>query len=116
MSSSSPKQQPEEINISTRDRERYAGYRDLHITYEGSSIETPVRAPDISRQGMFINTGKFFPEGTVIKVQFRLTRMDQEVKCRAEVRYCLNGVGIGVQFLDITPEQAQSIEDEMTAK
>lgn len=105
-----------DLNISTRDNQRYAGYRDLHIIYEGSSQEIPVRAPDISPQGMFINTARHFSEGAIIKIQFHLTRTGVAVHVRGEVRYCLSGVGIGVQFLDISPAVSQAIEDEMTRK
>src|SRR5205085_5731193 len=97
-----PKQQQQpDLHISTRDDTRYTGYRDLEIVYEGSSQHIPVRAPDISAQGMFINTAKHFPEGAVIKIQFRLSQTDYIVRTRAEVRYCLAGVGIGVQFIEI---------------
>ena len=106
---------PDQLRISTRDV-RYHGYRDLAIVYEGSSENIPVRAPDISPSGMFINTARRFPEGAVIKVTFRLTQSNYEVSCRAEVRYCLESVGIGIQFVDIDPAAQSAIEDELTLR
>ncbi len=97
----------------TREALRYAPYRDLTLVYEGNSIEMPVRVPDLSTKGIFINTGRTFPEGTVIKVRFRLTHSGYEVKVRGEVRYSLQGVGIGVKFIDLSPEAKRSIEEEM---
>jgi hypothetical protein len=35
------------------------------------------------------------------------------VKARAEVRYCLAGVGVGVEFIDISPEAQRAISEEM---
>jgi hypothetical protein len=35
------------------------------------------------------------------------------VNARAEVRYCLRGVGIGVEFIDIPPLDRQAIENEI---
>jgi len=99
--------------IPARISERFAAYRDLAISYEGFSEQIPVRAPDISETGMFINTGKVFPEGAVIKVRFRLTRTLYEVEARAEVRYNLPGVGIGVEFVDISPEARDAIRFEL---
>lgn len=96
-----------------RETLRYAPYRDLIITYEGNSLAVPVRVPDLSPKGMFINTSRAFPEGTVMKVRFRLTKSGTEVKTRAEVRYCLPGVGIGVMFLELSPEAKRAIEGEM---
>jgi len=97
----------------TRSYSRYAAYRDLAIAYEGYSEQIPVRAPDISASGMFINTARRFPEGAVIKVHFRLTRSSYEINARAEVRYCLPGVGIGVEFIEITEADRQAIVDEI---
>ena len=96
-----------------RDAERYRGYRDLTVVYEGSSEPLPVKVPDLSATGMFINTGKHFPEGAVLKLNFFLSRSNYEINCRAEVRYCLNGVGIGVEFVDISAEAQQAIEVEL---
>ena len=99
--------------ISTRDNSRYRGYTDLHLTFEGSSQEIPVRVPDISTRGMFINTAKYFPQGAVLKITFRLVRTDVIISVRAEVRYCLEGVGIGVEFIDISEADQDAIEREL---
>jgi hypothetical protein len=108
MSGSAPK-----TGISTRDNSRYRGYTDLHLTFEGSSTEIPVKVPDISTRGMFINTAKYFPQGTVLKINFRLVRTNVQIHTRAEVRYCLEGVGIGVEFVDISEADQDAIEAEL---
>ena len=95
--------------------DRATTYHDLSIQYEGRNQEVPTRVPDVSPHGMFINTGQHFPEGAVLKVRFRLTRSNYEVHARGEVRYCLEGVGIGVEFVDITEEAQKAIEDEINA-
>ena len=97
-----------------REWERYPHVRDLSLTYEGQSEDIAIRSPDISPRGMFINTANHFPEGAVLKVRFRLTRMDFEVNTRCEVRYCLPGVGIGVEFVEIPPEAERAIEREVS--
>lgn len=99
--------------ISTRDNSRYRGYTDLHLTFEGSSQEIPVKVPDISTRGMFINTAKYFPQGAVLKVSFRLVRTNVLIQTRAEVRYCLEGVGIGIEFVDIASADQDAIETEL---
>jgi hypothetical protein len=38
-----------------------------------------------------------------------------QTKTRAEVRYCLSGVGVGVEFIDLAPEAQRAIEEEMVA-
>lgn len=93
--------------------ERYSSLRDLSVAYEGHSDTIATRLPDVSTRGMFINTAKHFPEGAVLNVRFRLARTGVEVQSRCEVRYCLDGVGVGVEFVNISPKAAQAIEQEL---
>ena len=53
-----------------RQQQRYALISELSVVYEGYSEEIPVRPPDISPQGIFINTPRHFPVGAVLKVRF----------------------------------------------
>ena len=99
--------------VPSREFDRFATYRGLHIVYEGRSELIEVRAPDISPRGMFIHIPHHFPEGAVLKLEFRLSRSGREVKTRAEVRYCLPGVGIGVEFIDISSEDEEAIAAEI---
>lgn len=92
--------------------QRFAHYRELSIVYEGTSLDIPVRAPDISARGMFINTAHKFPEGAVLRICFRLSRTNCVVTARGEVRYCLPGVGIGVEFIGLPEEAQRAIEEE----
>jgi hypothetical protein len=85
----------------------------LHVTYEGHSDEVATRPPDISIRGMFINTTRTFPQGAVLSVDFRLTRTQVEIHTRGEVRYCLPGVGVGVEFVQPSPEVLAFIEQEI---
>lgn len=93
--------------------ERYSSLRELSVAYEGHSDTIATRPPDISTRGMFINTPRHFPEGAVLNVRFRLSRTGVEVESRCEVRYCLPGVGIGVEFVSISPKAARAIEQEL---
>lgn len=92
---------------------RATTHTDLTIAYEGYSEEIPTRVPDISPQGMFINTPRTFAEGTVLKVSFRLTGSGRVIYTRAEVRFCLAGVGVGVEFVEITQEDRDAIATEL---
>jgi len=93
---------------------RVTTHGDLTIQYEGHSEVLPTRVPDLSARGMFINTRRDFAEGSVLKVSFRLTASGYVVDARAEVRYCLPGVGVGVEFVEITDEARAAIEAEVS--
>lgn len=49
----------------------------------------------------------------MLNVDFRLTRTQVEIHTRCEVRYCLPGVGVGVEFVQLTPEVLALIEQEI---
>jgi hypothetical protein len=92
---------------------RFMPYKDLTVIYEGYSDCLPVRVPDLSITGMFINTPQQFPEGAVLKVRFRLPRTDHWVSARAEVRYFVEGIGVGVEFVEISAASQRAISEEL---
>lgn len=91
---------------------RYSNLKDLSLSYEGRSEVFPIRPPDISPTGMFINTAADFPEGAILKVSFRLAKSNHPIDTRCEVRYCLSGVGIGVEFVNMRPDDQKAIAKE----
>ena len=102
---------------STRGHIRYApriySVKDISVQYEGRTENIANRPPDVSASGMFVNTAQRFPEGAVLNLRFRLALSGAEIRTRSEVRYCLPGVGVGVEFVDITPDAVHKIEREV---
>jgi hypothetical protein len=92
---------------------RYSYVSELSMIYEGFEEDIHVRPPDLSPHGMFINTRTEYPEGAVLKLRFKLARTGVVIETRCEVRYCLKGVGVGVEFLAIPPESVRAIEEEI---
>ena len=97
-----------------RSTDRFSLYDHLQICYEGFTNEIPVRVPDLSTLGMFINTALTFPEGAILRISFILPRTNAQVHARSEVRYCLPGVGVGVEFINLDDEHVKSIERELS--
>ena len=89
--------------------------KELHMIYEGGGTENALRPPDLSAHGLFVNTATHFPEGAIVNLRFLLTRSNVEVQTRGEVRYCLPGIGIGVEFVGLGIEAARAIEKELRA-
>ena len=100
-------------NTEIRRDVRYPQLSELSMIYEGFEEDITVRPPDLSPHGMFINTRNEYPQGAVLKLRFRLSRTGVVIQTRCEVRYCLRGVGVGVEFVAIPPESVQAIEDEI---
>ena len=99
-----------------RQATRYQQFRNLTIEYEGSEQAIQLRPPDLSARGMFINTSKTFPEGAVMKIRFTLARSGRKIRARAEVRYCLPGVGIGIEFIEISPADQRAIDSDLSTR
>ncbi|MFZ0638033.1 MAG: PilZ domain-containing protein [Candidatus Acidiferrales bacterium] len=95
---------------------RVSNLSELSVSYEGHSGDVPTRPPDIGTHGMFINTSRSFPEGAVLNLQFRLARSGFEIQTRCEVRYRLPGVGVGVEFIGISPDAVRAIEKEIVSR
>ena len=92
---------------------RVHGLREITVSYEGRKEQIVVKPPDLSSRGMFISTARTFPEGTVLSLRFRLEHSGAEVQTRSEVRYCLPGVGVGVEFIGISAEDQNQIAREI---
>lgn len=101
------------VRNSSRSGPRVHSVGNISLNYEGHSEEVEARPPDVSAHGMFINTSRNFPEGAVLNLRFLLSLSGAEIQTRCEVRYCLKGVGVGVEFVGITPEAVERIEREI---
>lgn len=96
-----------------RGGQRVQSLRDISLNYEGHSERLEIRPPDVSCRGMFITTARKFPEGAVLNLTFRLVLTGTDIRARGEVRYCLPGVGVGVEFIDLSQVAAAAIEREI---
>lgn len=65
---------------------------------------------DISEQGMFISTPDVYMKGSILDLKFRLFNQDRPISVKAEVRYVQEGVGIGVRFMNLKPENREQIK------
>jgi hypothetical protein len=99
--------------IPARREPRIQHLTELHLSYEGGTCEIPIRPPDLSLHGMFVNTSTHFPEGAIVNLRFRLTQSNVEVQTRGEVRYCLPGIGIGVEFVGLGADAVRAIGKEL---
>jgi hypothetical protein len=103
------------VGASARAWSRFCSLKNLSLTYEGRSEAVTAHPPDVSSKGMFINTTAHFPEGSALKLSFRLSRSNHRVETRCEVRYCVPGLGVGVEFIGIAPSDQKAIGDELQA-
>ncbi len=60
------------------------------------------RLSDVSPDGAFSECRTAFTAGAIVHVRF--TVLGREVQTAAEVRYCFQGIGMGVKFIELDPE------------
>ncbi len=65
---------------------------------------------DISIGGMFIETRTPLPEGSEIKIRFQLGEGGPVIEVEAEVRYAIRDLCMGIEFVDLSPEDLKRIE------
>jgi len=103
------------VGVSTRAWSRFCSLRDLSLTYEGRGETVAVPMPDVGPKSMFIGKSAHFPEGSVLQMSFRLARSNHRVETRCKVRYCVPGLGIGVEFIGIAPSDQKAIGEEIAS-
>jgi hypothetical protein len=72
------------------------------------------RINDLHTGGAFIDVVTPFPIGSVLQLRFRLR--DNEINVKAEVRYSMANIGVGVRFLDLSDEGRDLIENVLFGK
>ncbi|MFZ0963619.1 MAG: PilZ domain-containing protein [Terriglobia bacterium] len=65
---------------------------------------------DVSVGGMFINVQNPLPVDSDLSLTFRLDPAQPAITCRAKVAFSRNGLGMGVQFLDLSFDLRQMIQ------
>lgn len=74
-----------------------------------SAKAKPATVLTLGGGGLFLGVGESIAPGTEISVSFRPGRRMPVVKSRAKVLYQVPDHGIGLEFLEITPEHRQAI-------
>ena len=71
----------------------------------------PRRSCDLSAGGMFLETIAAFPRNTVLQLRFKLDPNEPApIVVQARVLYVANGIGVGVEFLDLALSDRLRIE------
>ncbi len=65
---------------------------------------------DVSVGGMFINAKDPFPKESEVTLSFRLQGATQTITCRGKIVYSLKGLGMGVQFFELSEQTRQMLQ------
>jgi hypothetical protein len=71
------------------------------------------RISDLSATGAFVDSMVTLPAGTAVRLKFSLPSL--VVDCTGQVVHEMPQFGMGVRFVDLTPEQQVAIEEVVQA-
>ena len=69
----------------------------------------PCISADICESGLFVSTMQYFKTDDIVKVTIPLE--NERLTLKAEVKYCHQGIGIGIMFIDMDDRQKEKIKE-----
>ena len=66
------------------------------------------RVSDLARGGCYVDALNPFPNGT--RVRFRISKENENFEALGTVRYSKIGMGMGITFEGVTPEQEKLLQ------
>lgn len=93
------------LSVGGANRRRRARHKinfNLELRDERTNVPLRVNATDISGNGCYIETIMPMPVGTLLRADFWME--EEHVNTSAIVRTCDPGVGMGIEFLSLTPD------------
>jgi hypothetical protein len=69
------------------------------------------RCSDLSIGGIYLDTTSFFPEGAFLHLRFKLRLCDENpIEVKARTLHSIPGLGVGLRFVDLSPEDLEKIQ------
>ena len=77
-----------------------------------SGVHMSGRVSEISRKGCYVDLLNTLPTGTLI--QLRVSRDQGAFACIGKIIYAQDGMGMGVAFIDLQPDQLKVLDSWLT--
>ena len=82
---------------------------EVWIGQDGIFTRTPETPSDLSEGGAFVETSQKFSRGSILNLRLKLPGEIQPIDCTVAVRNEKARPGLGLQFLDISPENGHIV-------
>ena len=83
---------------------------EIWLGREGVFGRTDEVISSLSIGGASIQSSQAFAPGTLLSLRFKLSRDADFISCTAVTRYIIGGCRVGLEFLDLSPEDRQRIK------
>jgi len=70
-----------------------------------------VNGINISEGGLYVHTGRMFPAGSIVDVSIPFGT--KQINFKARVQHCQECIGMGLEFIDLSPEQQTQLKELM---
>lgn len=80
------------------------------IRCEALGREDLLLTRDVSLGGLFVHAKNPFPLQAEVSLSFRLEPTDPPISCRGTVVHSIRGMGMGIQFLELSEEALQFLQ------
>jgi hypothetical protein len=94
--------------LERRSAARKAFVAETQVVELSSGAKLFGRTCDLAIRGCYVDTLTPFPVGTAVGI--RLKKKDTTVEARGNVVYQVPGLGMGIAFFDLTPENSATLE------
>ncbi len=92
-----------------RHHPRLSYAREVWIGQDGIFSRTNERLANISVGGVFLQTAASYAKGAILNIRFKVGAEANFISSSAIVRNLRPGLGIGLEFLDLSPEAKQDL-------
>jgi c-di-GMP-binding flagellar brake protein YcgR len=82
---------------------------EVWLGQHGMFTRTPRLLRDLSEEGAFVETDERFALGSIVNVCFTIPATGRLIATTAAVRHQRVGRGVGLEFLDISPEDRREL-------
>lgn len=97
-----------DVTVERRNAPRYPLVLAAEVVELPRGARLSARTSDISRTGCYIDTLNPVPHGSQVRV--RITHEDETFEATGRIVYVSYGLGMGVAFTEVTPEQQQRLD------
>ncbi len=71
-----------------------------------------LNAIDISEGGLYVHTDRIFPSGDILDIS--LSMGSHKIDLKTRVQHCQEGIGMGLQFVELSAEQQTELKNFLT--
>ena len=82
---------------------------EVWLGQDGIFTRTSEKLRDLSEGGAFVETGQRFSLGSILSLRFKLPHPTRMISCTVSVQNLRDGTGLGVKFLDLSPEDQRLV-------